>query len=315
MMEALLRKIIEEYPENTQAILKLADLKMSMGKMSDAEVLYKKVLRKDVVQDARVEAMIGLAQVYRRMKAEPAKILSYVQEAYQYRPEDARVIELLKGVYRELGQWQDLLQLIERLYNEAGNTKDKSMLALEAARVALDGLKDEGLFLKWIRIAYDQMPNNPEVVQALVKYYKEKNDIKELMPYLQWLWKYAKANKDRELLVQTGKDFGEILERTDPQKALSYYETILKIEPKDVQLRSKMGELYVKLNKWQEAIDILQPLILKIDRFSKEDRRNILFNLALAYKGIGDKHKMRQYLLRILSENPDDDRAEELLID
>jgi len=58
---------------------------------------------------------------------------------------------------------------------------------------------------------------------------------------------------------------------------------------------------------------IYQPLILRMDGLAQPARIEVLLSLSRAYVAQGDKRKARQFVLRVLQEEPENAEAQALL--
>lgn len=314
LVTEILKELLEYEPTNISAMLLLSQQLYSARDLEGAEALYKRILDIGPPEEDRMTALIGLANVYSDMKVDSGKIRRLAQQALQINPSEKQAVELLKKSYLASGDHQQLVSLLEGYYERVSSTKERSMIALEIARTYLNGIKDENGFLGWVRAAYDAMPNNPEVVKTLVDYYKSKGELSKAKAYLEWLVKYLEKSRDRAGLMKYSKDMGMLMEEEgEYENALRYYVQAFKSAGDDNELRLRMGVLQGKLEQRKNAIKTLQPLLLKLSALSAESRRKILLTLADAHRGLGERHKMRQYVLRLLADNPDDEEAEAFL--
>jgi len=314
LVTEILNELLEYDPTNISAMLLLSKQLYVSRDLEGAEAIYKRILDIGPPEEDMRSALIGLAKIYSDMKVDSGKIRRMAQQVLQINPYDEEAVKLLKESYLASGDNQQLISLLEGYYGHLSEVKERSMTALEIAKAYLNGIKDENGFLGWVRAAYDAMPNNPEVVKTLVDYYKSKGELSKARSYLEWLVKYLDKTRDREGLVRYSKDMGMLLESEgEDENALKFYVQAFRMAGDDIELRLRLGVLQGKLEQRKEAIKTLQPLLLKLSSLSAESKRRVLLTLAEAHRGLGERHKMRQYVLRLLADNPNDEEAENFL--
>ncbi len=315
LVTQFLRELLQSEPDNVNVMLLLANQLHALRDLEGAEALYKKAIDTDKSADEdKLEALIGLAGIYTDMKVDAKKIKQLAEKALRIDPKDNRAIKLLKNAYIATGDHKNLIKLLEKHYDQISEPQERSAAALDIAKAYLTGLKDEDKFLAWIRSAYNEMPNNPEVVKTLVDYYNSKGELPQARSYLEWLIKYFEKTNNKAGIVKYSTYMGKLLEESgDLTKALQFYIQAFRLVGENRNLRLHIGLLQSKLKRWQDVVKTLQPLLLKLNTMDKESKRSLLLTLARAHKELGEKHKMRQYVLRLLADNPNDAEAEELL--
>jgi len=69
----------------------------------------------------------------------------------------------------------------------------------------------------------------------------------------------------------------------------------------------------MRRDEHEKALRVYQPLILRIDSLPQSARVEVLLSLASIHAARGDKKKARQYVMRVLSEEPENADAQALL--
>ena len=181
----------------------------------------------------------------------------------------------------------------------------------------------------------------PKFIRAhekLAKIYEKKGKTAEMMAVLKEAVSVSPKNADRQTKL------GEaLLAEGRVQEAKKAFNTALQIDPDNSDRMTAIGEAYLaggmaqeaerafkasidsnpdnlyvynrlgiafrRQKKFQESVNYYK-MALEID----PEEENIMYNLARAYLGIGDKNQAKEALQRALALNPDFREAEDLLL-
>lgn len=104
--------------------------------------------------------------------------------------------------------------------------------------------------------------------------------------------------KNLELLDALGQLY---IKSGDDEKALPFYETIIKLSQSNVDAYNNMGGIYRRLKRYDESIDVLNKA-LKCDSKLTE----VKYNLGFTYKLMGKDNEACDCFEYVVSENPND---------
>jgi lipopolysaccharide biosynthesis regulator YciM len=134
------------------------------------------------------------------------------------------------------------------------------------------------------------------------------------VPYLEWLVNYLEGKRRLKELPPYAHELGHILESMgQEEKAIQYYRLAHEHDAGNVTNALALGRLYLARGENEKALRMYQPLILRMDGLAGPARIEILLSLARVNYAQGDKKKARQFVLRVLQEEPENAEAQSLL--
>lgn len=108
----------------------------------------------------------------------------------------------------------------------------------------------------------------------------------------------ADAPNNLELLNSLGQLY---IKASDDEKALPFYEKIIKLNPVNVDAYNNMGGIYRRLKRYDESIAILNKAL----SFNKNNSE-VKYNLGFTYKLMGKNDEACDCFEYVISENPND---------
>jgi lipopolysaccharide biosynthesis regulator YciM len=134
------------------------------------------------------------------------------------------------------------------------------------------------------------------------------------VPYLEWLVNYLESTRLLKELPPFAFELARIVESLGQQdKAIQYYRLAHEHDAGNVPNSMALGRLYLARGENDKALRIFQPLILRMDSLASPARIELLISLSKVHVAQGDKRKARQFVLRVLQEEPANAEAQALL--
>ncbi len=312
--ETLLAEIEAADPKHPKALAVRAHIEASRGRGFEAAALLEGLLKQSKGTQ-RFETLMSLGRLYLERLTRPNDALRVLLEAQQVNPAHPDLKPLLRQVFEVTGSWSDLRDVLAAEYEAAATPLDKCERALALARLSREHLQDDAGFLAWVDKAGAARRDSPEVAEALIGYYTEREMWAEVAPRLEWLVSYLEGKKIVEELPRRAHELGRLLERLgQTAKALDYYKMALQADGMYVPNLVDYGRLLVEHKQWERALRVHQNLLMQSQKLEGEAARSqVLFNLAMASRELGEVTKAKQYLNRLLKQSPDHAEAKAML--
>lgn len=304
------QEILAIEPTSPSALLVMARKMESKGQNEEALVLYRRLANTSNEDDRHVEALVGIA----RIVGQGEEALEALREAVRIRPDHQEANRLLRKLLLRSGDKLGVIEVLKRELRDAKDDAERARICMDIAELYLNDLKDEAMFLQWAEEAYRARRDDPRVVAGIVDYYLRLGQAQRAVPYLEWLVSYLEAKRRLQELSRYACELGKISEKLgDLEKAITYYRLCHDHDSSNIENALSLGRLYMKRKEYEKALRVYQPLILKMDILAKGARVEVLLALARIHLARADNKKARQYVLRVLSEEPENVEAQELL--
>ena len=153
------------------------------------------------------------------------------------------------------------------------------------------------------------------MVAGIVNFHLRSGEPRRAVPYLEWLVTWLESKRRLKELPPYAHELGHVLEsmgQTD--KAIQYYRLCHEHDAGNLTNAMALGRLYLLTGEHDMALRVYQPLILRIDALPRNTRIEVLLALAKIQLGRGDPRKAKQYVLRVLSEEPSNAEAQALMV-
>lgn len=308
------REILQIRPDHHESILLLA--RMAESRQHDAEALelFKQLAGDSVPPKFRIDGLLGTARMLTRAGAEGDLAADYIRQAAGLDPEHPAVRQFLKASYLENGDYSRLAECLDRELAAAATDEERAAVSMDMAEIYLNRLSDGDKFLEYAMKAYGYRRDDPRTVTALVDYFLKNGRDSEAVPYLEWLINYLEAKRLLKELPPYAHALGRILEASgDGRRAVDFYRICHEHDAANIDNALALGRLHIRHNDMEKALRVMQPMLLRIDSLPGDQKREILLSLARINENRGDLKKARQFVNRLLTEQPDCADAREML--
>lgn len=301
-------------PTNSAALLIKAKAMEHRHETEEALDLYKRLALTTGNVDERVEALCGIARLLLSKGEATDEVREALRTASRFKPDHPEVNRLQKIFYVENKEHKALIEVLQKELKQAKDDEQRASVCMEIAEIYLDELNDGQKFLEWAEEAFRYKSDDPRIVQALVNYHLRSGDPRRSIPLLEWLVNYLEGKRLLGELPRYAYELGRLLEAEgDVEKAIQYYRVCHEYEAHNVPNSLALGRLYVSKGEFEKALKVYQPLALKIDSLEQNERIEVFLQLARIYESRGDKKKARQYVMRVLAEEPENADAQAFL--
>lgn len=252
-------KVLEREPREVQAFQALEALLASLNDFERLAVLYQN--RLPVTDDSRVQAelLLKLGGLYVEHLSRPQDAAEAYRRVLQLNPNHVPALTSLAGLSITLEDWDSAVQLLSRLIELGG---DARLLAWAHSQLGV-------IFQE----------KKPELDRAVAAFHKvlelEPGDIGSLqrlkMIFIarqQWSEAADVLRRMAEVLGPAEKaaallELARIYETGigNPDQAVETYRALHELQPHEVSVIQKLGELYERLERWGDLIDTYQEFI------------------------------------------------------
>jgi tetratricopeptide (TPR) repeat protein len=310
----LARQIMALEPQHPRALLTLARLMVQRDQNEEAASLFQRLAQSATDPDERVDALVGLARLRFAAGDRGDSVRKVLQEAAKLRPQNVEVNRFLKKLYLESGEHHALIEVMLRELKQAKDDAERASICMDVADIYLKQMNDGEKFLQWAEEAHRFGRDDPRVVGGIVRYHLQSGEPHRAVPYLEWLVNYLESTRRLKELPPFAFELARIVESLGQQdKAIQYYRLAHEHDAGNVPNSMALGRLYLARGENDKALRIFQPLILRMDSLASPARIELLISLSKVHVAQGDKRKARQFVLRVLQEEPANAEAQALL--
>jgi tetratricopeptide (TPR) repeat protein len=308
------REIIAVNPNHPEALLTLARMMESKDQDTEALKLFRRLQEAAIDENHRIDALLGTARILMKRGESGEEVRTALQEAAAINPKHPAVNEFLKKVYSERGDFAKVVEVLLRDLKNAESDEDRAGICMDIAETYLKKLNQGDKFIQYAEEAHRYRKDDPRVVAGIVKFYLKTGDEQKAVPYLEWLVNYLEAKRRLRELPPYAHELGRILEAAgDLTRAVEYYRICHEHDASNINNTLALARLHVRNRDMEKAMRVLQPLLLRIDALEPEQKKEVLLSIAGIHESRGDMKKARQFVTRLLSDQPDCREAREAL--
>jgi tetratricopeptide (TPR) repeat protein len=274
-----LARLKKEYPLNTRISVKLVEAYISAKKFDDAQLELNGLNSTgQVSQTAEYSSLLG------RFYLESGKYLQaiqFLQESVARNPLNDKDYYLLAKTYLNHRRYpQAKMMLTKAMTLDPQNLEyissfSKILYELDGAETAIGYLR---------KFMEDGRFDNPRLLGDIATFYYKNGQLKEFEEYKERVEKMAKRDPSfYEFLISTSK----LEERTD--NVIRYSNELLKVEPGNIDVRILLGNSYVSVGKYKEAIEIFESVRERLISYPR-----IHYYIGLVYLKIAQSQSQLQ---------------------
>ncbi|HOU52803.1 MAG TPA: tetratricopeptide repeat protein [Myxococcota bacterium] len=311
---ALAQQVLQVDPNHPGALLVMARWQESQGQHDEALTLYERLMSLVPKGDDRIQALLGSVRIRSARGQRGPEVISALQEVVHARPADQEALQLLKRLYQEAGQWQPLIELLTRELKAAQTDEQRASLCMDIAEIYLQELNNGARFLQWAEEAHRFQRDNSRVVGGIVRYHLQSREPHRAVPYLEWLVNWLEGKKRYREIPPYAYELGRILEAMgETERAIQSHRLAWEHDSGHLPNALALGRLLLARKDHAGALRVYQPLLLRLDSLERGIRVDVLLSLARIHIAGGDPRKARQFVLRVLAEEPENAEAKALL--
>ena len=229
--EKVLTKGLNELPENTTLMIRLAYAYKKQGKIDEMIIEYERLM--DSGSDD-IDSLRDLASAYGKQGRVDEQI-SVLKKILNIDPNNSSVQSELARVYEDSGE--DPLEIFKARFED--NPENASYAVEYSEKVISNGDTDDAIDVLENTLSYNR--DNSMVYMSLSKAYNENADFEEAIEILEELFKLDKNNFRVALLISINS-----IEIDDFESAYEWGQKSMKISRNNAESLAHMGNLYYK---------------------------------------------------------------------
>ena len=229
--EEVLTKGLDELPENTTLMTRLAYAYKKQGKIDEMIIEYERLM--DSGSDD-IDSLRDLASAYGKQGRVDEQI-SVLKKILNIDPNNSSVQSELARVYEDSGE--DPLEIFKARFED--NPENASYAVEYSEKLISNGDTDDAIDVLENTLSYNR--DNSMVYMSLSKAYNENADFEEAIEILEELFKLDKNNFRVALLISINS-----IEIDDFESAYEWGQKSMKISRNNAESLAHMGNLYYK---------------------------------------------------------------------
>ena len=254
----LYRRAIKQDPSNTSLRRKLGDLYAEIGKTTQAISEWEKIVTDETSQ---VDRHQRLGAIYLSHKMYPEAIAAY-RQAIRFKPQDGYLYTQLAAAYKIQGQNEKAAEVYIDALQHVGFSPNQREPIWSAMIEIYEGVHNKALQEKLIADLQKQRlrePQNPNITMTLGELLFHAGNV---LPALET---FTQLYRSHPTYIDTALErYAQVLERNESPQAVDFYQGLISSSPNRVRIinaRSKLAELYQKMERWEDAVALLKELV------------------------------------------------------
>jgi tetratricopeptide (TPR) repeat protein len=296
-------QIIELSPAHEAANTALARLYRALHRFDDLAQTYDRHA-KGVDDPARkVELLMQAARVLMADIGSPERAAFVCERVLAVAPSHSEALTLTARIRGLAGDTMAALDGLEVLADTEQDPSTKADLWVRAGQM-LESNDDLDGAIERYRLALDAVRTHAGALAALGRLYERRGDVRGEAELLQRQVELAHEPAERALrLVALGKVRLEKLK--DEPLARDAYEQAHELDPSNREALLGLGQLALRDRRWQEAVDLLEPVLDFASSLPQELARQLSLGLGDSYRELGELTKAERAYLRARALAPD----------
>ncbi len=289
----LFKTLIEQNPDDMDFKIQLGNLFVKSGKDDQALVVFKEIA--DLKPD-NVDILIAIGGIYRRQKRYEESV-AMLENALVAAGKDSKVIANvsynLGFTFRQMGKYDEAIDCFEEVVEK--NPRDVLAFNHLGAIHAIQGNHQKAIssYLSGLKID----PNHPVLQFNIARSYTQMGDVKKALSA------YEGALRAKPGWLDAIEEYSDLLMKSNKIKeADDVVSGALKINPNDVKMRTKMGNIYNRQSIFDSAEKEFKKALSGDEKF-----KPALTGLAHSQEKQGKNDDAVKTIKRAAELSPDDE--------
>ena len=297
-------------PEREDLMNELLRVGHAMGSILDAVlVLCEKV---EEIEDPirKRETHRTIARVCREAGIEKELAKRHYREVLESDPYDMDALDGLISLHREDDEVEPLVRLTLQKADLVQDPQGRVDLLLEAGDLYASRLRQADQAILAYRGVVDIVPGHMRALEALEDLYRQGEKWDELVDILGQMADYA-ASPEQKVAALKKKGLVQHEKKGDTVEAIATFNSVLDIDPVDVEALSTLDRLYSITEDWNSLYGVLQRLY---DLLGGEEQLTVHYRMGrLLEKELADPIRAVETYARILELHPTNREAVDAL--
>ncbi len=246
-------EIIKINPQDLPALRKLEALFTHTTKWDKVIAVMQKQLELNTQIEEKIRILNQIALVCQKTGDYKSSAL-YYEKILQLQP-DQIILNILEETYRYQEDWTNLVRIHQQQSEIAADSNEKVKFYCQLGELYEQKIKNLSLSISWYQKAFQESPQNLELLHKLQDLYQKNNDfsnlLKSLRQELDWPLEQATKISIYEKMVAL------LTQQNQLEECSSVYEEMLLLVPANRDIYQKLGQLYQKLKQTDKQLNIL----------------------------------------------------------
>jgi tetratricopeptide (TPR) repeat protein len=301
------RNVLDRDPQHHDALESLARLHETEGDFAEAARTTERLLEL-AAGDAKIALSSKLADLYGKLgdSDSASRALERGLEADERNPE---LRTRLQKLYESMSAWERLANHLAKDADFAESVDDKVKLLGMAAAIHSQKRSDHGAAAELLDKASQLKPDDRDLLLQLCDEYSASGRGKAAAEVLEKIVESYGGKRTKELGEIHRRLANAYLADGETQRALDELDKAFRIEPGNVQVLKRLGEVAIQLGDMKKAQQMFRALLLqKLDENSPITKAEVFLRLGEVHEKIDEKPKAIQMYERAVQA---DDKLEE----
>jgi tetratricopeptide (TPR) repeat protein len=248
--------------------------------------------------DEAVALALTLVEQYKKLD-DRESVTKALQRGLSFDERHEGLRTQLRELYETTDAWENLAAFIARDADFSDDKAEKIKLLRRAAQIHGEKRGDHGAEAELLGKASELKPDDRELLLALCDSYSASGRGQEAAEALQRIVDSYGGRRSKELGEIHRRLANAYLAQGENQKALEELDKAFRIEPGNVGVLKKLGEVALKVEDYKKAQQMFRALLLqRLDATSPITKAEVFMRLGQVHAKLGEKPKAIQMLER-----------------
>lgn len=295
-------QVIELSPGHDTANAALARLYREMHRFDELAQTLDRHAKSVDDSDRKVELLMQAARVLMADVGSPDRAAFVLDRVLGLVPEHAEALELSARLKTLAGDKVAAVDTLELLADTEQDPSKKAELWVRAGKM-LEEQNDLDGALDRYRMSLDSIADYAPATDAMRSVYERRSDAQGLSELLLREVEQAEDTAQRsQLLVQLGQL--RLTRLKDKSLAQDAFEQARALDAENLQASLGLGQLALERGQWQQAADLLSPLLARTTDLETEVALSVCLGVGDAYRALEDNEQAQRGYLNAKALDP-----------
>ncbi|MBN1609318.1 MAG: tetratricopeptide repeat protein [Polyangiaceae bacterium] len=311
---ATYRSVLVRDPEHRGALEALARLCRGAGDHAEAAGAYERLLELSSGEQ-RVAVALELADEYDQLDDASGSIRA-LERGLHADERNAKLRARLQTLYESGKQWDKLAGLLVKNAQWLEDPAQKVKLLRAAADIHSTQRSDPAAAAELLDRASQLKPDDRDILLALCDAYNASGRGRAAAEVLEKVVQSYGGKRTRELGELHRRLADAYLAMGENRRAVEELDKTFRIEPGNVHVLKKLGELALEMDDLKKAQQMFRALLLqRLDQTSPISKAEVFMGLGEVHRRLGEKPKAVQMYERALQQDPTLEQAKQRLVE
>ena len=281
------QKALDIAPRNLGAIEALDTIYRDESNWRKLVDILKRKVEGSEDPEAKVEALIQLAEVYELRTSQPDEAIETYGKVREVDPVDMRALKGLERLYAQTEKWPQLFQILETQFEVVQTEKERVTILTQLAGMLEEEFIKPDEAAQRLEQVLEIDPSHVNALIGLARIYRQMQKWDQLIDTYE---RHVSATPDRGERVRIYKALGDTYAKDlgDPDRAIDAHLNVLSIDDSDSESLDALTRLYEKREDYGSALDMMEQLVRQIQEPQKQV--DLLFRMGrILEKELGDR--------------------------